>query len=498
MKPPPETGIEPAPHALHLKADVVVVGGGLAGLTCAVGLSQHGLRVVVVERGSGLGGRASSSREPVTGDQIPIGPHILLSEYTNMLHLLDVLGTDRHVVWHDDEFITMVDGRHRISMRMSVLPAPFHFVPSLMADRRLATRDWLSNVRATLLALSLDEHAIARLDEVAAIAFLRRLGVTERYLKRFWAFTAFAIMNIPLERCSAGALMRFYRRLIGKRGYRIGFPDGGLGDLFAPGSLRLVQAHGGKILTQTAVSRIVCDQSHVRGVVLADGGRIDAPFCVAAVTPSALLECLPSALVARTPGFSALTRYRPSRYLSVFLWFDRKLTRERFWARLYEPDALNCDFYDLSNINRGWAERPSVIASNIIDAERVWQLGDETIIAGTRAELAEYLPESGRAKLVHAVVHRIPMAIPSPFVGVEKLRLAQTTPIAGLVLAGDWVQTALPPSMESACLSGWRAAEHVLSVAGRPSALARPHVELDRVAALLGCVTAALTRRWPM
>ena len=32
-------------------ADVVIVGGGLAGLTCAVGLVESGLRVVVLEAG---------------------------------------------------------------------------------------------------------------------------------------------------------------------------------------------------------------------------------------------------------------------------------------------------------------------------------------------------------------------------------------------------------------------------------------------------------------
>lgn len=477
-------------------ADVVILGGGLAGLTAAVGLSSHGLRVVVLEREELLGGRASSWRERVTGDPIPIGPHILLSEYPNMLRLLGVLGTSGQIVWQDDEFITMVEGQHRTVMRMSALPAPFHFVPSLVADERLDNRDWLSNAPATLVALSLDERTIARLDEFPAIPFLRRLGVTERYLRRFWAFIAIAIMNVPLERCSAGALMRFYRRLVGKRGFKIGFPAGGLGDLFVPGSVHLVETHGGQVLTRTAATHIVCDESQVRGVMLADGRRVEAPFCVAALTPSALAECLPTDVVARMPGVAVLSQYRPSRYFSVFLWFDRKLTHERFWARLYEPNDLNCDFYDLSNINPEWKERPSLIASNIIDAERVWHLSDGDIIARTIDELAEYLPDARRAKLTHAVVHRIAMAIPSPLVGAEKLRLTQVTPITGLVLAGDWVQTALPPSMESACFSGWRAAELVLAATGRPTTLAQRHVELDSFARLLGRLTQPLTRRW--
>ena len=44
----------------------------------------------------------------------------------------------------------------------------------------------------------------------------------------------------------------------------------------------------------------------------------------------------------------------------------------------------------------------------------------------------------------------------------------------GLVLAGDWTRTGLPACMESAALSGWRAAECVLEDLGRPRCLAQP------------------------
>jgi 15-cis-phytoene desaturase len=389
----------------------------------------------------------------------------------------------------------MVEGRYRAVMRMSLLPAPFHFVPSLMADRRLRTRDWLSNARATLLALALDEHDIANLDNLEAIPVLRRLGVTDRYIDRFWRFVSIAIMNVPLELCSAGALLRFYRRLIGRRGFKIGFPDGGLGDLFAPGSQRLVEAHGGLVLTGAEVTRIAVDATRATGVALADGRRIEARFTVAALTPHALRRVLPPACVQDHAGFADLDRSRPCPYLSVYLWFDRKITTERFWARLHRSGALNCDFYDLSNINRGWHDRPSVIASNIIYAGEIWHAGDNEVVARTVAELAEYLPEAARATVTHRVIHRIPMAIPCTLVRAERLRLDSVTPVDGLVLAGDWLRTGLPPSMESACFSGWRAAEVVLAAAGRPAALVRPHVELDPIASVLGRVTGWAMRR---
>src|SRR5262249_57598342 len=120
--------------------------------------------------------------------------------------------------------------------------------------------------------------------------------------------------------------------------------------------------------------------------------------------------------------------------------------------------------------------------------------GGEGGVGKTGGELAEYLPEAASATITHAVVHRIPMAIPCPFVGAERLRLDNRTPIDGLVLAGDWLKTALPASMESACFSGWRAAEVVLAAVGRPATLAHHHIELGPLAWVLGKATALLIR----
>ena len=66
------------------------------------------------------------------------------------------------------------------------------------------------------------------------------------------------------------------------------------------------------------------------------------------------------------------------------------------------------------------------------------------------------------ARLLHARVHRIRPAIPQPRPGSETLRPANRTAVAGLLLAGDWTDTAVPCSMESAARSAALACEAVL------------------------------------
>jgi Flavin containing amine oxidoreductase len=82
-------------------------GGGLAGLSCAVALSERGLAVTVLESSERPGGRASSWTDAETGDTVDIGPHIFHSEYHNMLGSLERLGTSRLITWQPGKVLTI-------------------------------------------------------------------------------------------------------------------------------------------------------------------------------------------------------------------------------------------------------------------------------------------------------------------------------------------------------------------------------------------------------
>jgi 15-cis-phytoene desaturase len=126
-----------------------------------------------------------------------------------------------------------------------------------------------------------------------------------------------------------------------------------------------------------------------------------------------------------------------------------------------------------------------VIASNIIYSHRANGLSDEEIIATTIDEIREAFPEVGRSSLRHALVNRISMAIPCATPGSEGNRPATQTPIQGLMLAGDWTDTALPASMESAVHSGFAAAEAVLQLHGAPRRLVLPKRSPEGIAGLV-------------
>lgn len=459
--------------------DVVIIGGGIAGLACGVELCRSGLRVTVLESNQMVGGRARSWTDPETGDVVDIGPHILLSEYRNMLTLMKDLGTSDQVVWQTGKFLTLVDRPQPVDIYMHKLPAPLHFLPSLLKLPQVTKRDLLSNRRLMWQVVKLNRADMAELDSISADEYIRSMGVSERFIDWFWRSACMTIMNVPLQHCSAAALLSFFRFMMGKSGYQVGFAANGLSDLYAPAAIARIEEAGGRVRTNTAAAAIVHDDDGVSGVKLADGEILETRTIVACVPPQQLSPLLPSQWLQEHPVFGDLSKWESSPYISTYLWFDRKLTDQRFWARVWRPTNLNYDSYDLSNIRPSWESRNSLIASNIIYSHRAASMTDKQIIATTVAELSAYLPGVASAKLKHARVHRIPMAVPAAYPGTEALRPDNRTPINGLFLAGDWTRTGLPSSMEGATRSAFLAAEQVLEQAGQPREIVQPLPEAE-------------------
>lgn len=472
--------------SLHLDtahdADVLIAGAGVAGLSCGAALAEAGLKVWVLERDALPGGRAASWPDLVTGDVVDIGPHVLTSEHRNFRALLRRLGTEGDVHWQRQPLITLLDAGRRIAIPGSRLPPPLHGLPALpRALRCISLRDLLSNLPVVWHAARLDEEATLALDGIDAMRHLRQLGASERSIEWFWTSAAMALLNVPLQQCSAAALMRVYRVIQGRSGYCFGFPRVPLASLYVPGCRARIEAAGGRVLLRTPVARVHVESGRFRAIELEDGSLLRAPAAVLALPPQAYRQDL---LNVPWPALShAAHRFDPAPYVSVYLWLDRPITRVRFWARAWATRDLHTDFYVLSNFRR--QTRGTLLACNSIHVRLAWDWSDEEIVQRTLQEVADFAPLAAQARVLHARVHRIPMAVPCPAPGTERARLPAATPFAGLWLAGDWTRTALPSSMESAARSGALAAEAAASSFGKTLQVALPTPETTGLMALL-------------
>ncbi|WP_262403730.1 FAD-dependent oxidoreductase, partial [Actinomadura sp. CNU-125] len=109
---------------------VVIVGGGLAGISAAIALRESGVPVTLLEARPWLGGATHSfERGELSVDN---GQHVFLRCCTAYQGLLQRLGAD-HLVDVQDRFDVTVlrPGADAARLTRSRLPGPLHLLPAL-------------------------------------------------------------------------------------------------------------------------------------------------------------------------------------------------------------------------------------------------------------------------------------------------------------------------------------------------------------------------------
>src|SRR5271155_5506153 len=108
---------------------VIVIGGGLAGLSSAVALAESGFRVRLLERRPFLGGRAASYSLP-GGEHVDNCQHVTLGCCTNLDDFYRRAGVAGKIAAYDTLVFVGRDGS-RGTMHAAALPAPLHLAGSL-------------------------------------------------------------------------------------------------------------------------------------------------------------------------------------------------------------------------------------------------------------------------------------------------------------------------------------------------------------------------------
>jgi hypothetical protein len=220
--------------------------------------------------------------------------------------------------------------------------------------------------------------------------------------------------------------------------------------MYAEPARTYLESRGGTVLTGVT-ARVAVDRDAVAGVV-AGGDRWAAPTVVSAVPWFALndlFEAAPPALSATLARASAMAS---SPIVTVNLWFDRPVMDVPF---LGLPGRAMQWVFDKRAICGDGASHLSLVSSG---ASPLVQLTNDQLIAAAHQELLEALPEIRPARLVRATVIREPRATFSIAPG-QPLRPSTSTPVRGFLLAGDWTDTGLPATIESAVRSGHLAAD---------------------------------------
>lgn len=462
---------------------VAIVGGGLAGLAAAVRLAEQGFAVELFESRRRLGGRATSFRDPESGDAVDHCQHVSMGCCTNLADFAQRTGIadlfDHARVLH----FFAPDGRRYAMAGRRRLPAPLHLAPGLFGLKFLTLGERMAIARAMLKLARLPAEDSPTSPTVAA--WLAEQKMPPAAVERFWAVVLTSALGESLDRAS----IKYARKVFvdgfmaNAAGYVMEVPALPLDLLYGERLQSWFRERSVRVRMGTPIVRLERSTSRVLALVDRDGNRHATDHVVLALTWRRALEVLGPELLDKMPDVAAAAEIESAPITGVHLWFDRPITEL--------PHAVL-----VGQLSQWLFARGSSASSENQSREYYYQVvisasrelagrPREEVIQQIVAELQGVFPAARDAKLLRGRVVTEQEAVFSVKPGADRARPPQQTPIANLTLAGDWTATGWPSTMEGAVRSGYLAAECILDAAGRPQKLLVPDLPRSLLSRLL-------------
>ncbi len=434
---------------------VVVIGGGLAGITAAVDLRDAGLAVTLLEARPWLGGATSSFSR--AGLEVDTGQHVFLRCCTCYQELLARLGMTGSVTIQDRFDITVLSPDGQARLRRSALPAPLHLAGALARYSLLPLSDRLRAGRA-VAALRLARPGPG-LDAVALGGWLAARGQRPAARRRLWDLFIISSLNIAGDEASTALATTVIKAglLTANDAADIGIADIPLGQLHGQAALSLLQRLGAQVLLGAKATALA--RAPGGGLAVETAGEVlPADGVVLAVPAWTAARLVPAQ--AATAGWAQL---EPSPIVNMHVIYDRRVTRLPFAAAVGSPVQWVFDKTRQSGLASGQYLAVSMSAADEYVDTPTARLREQFL-----PELARLYPAARQAQVRDFFVTRERQATFRQAAGSGALRPGPATSLSGLALAGAWTDTGWPDTMEGAVRSGLNAARQIkLELAGR-------------------------------
>jgi len=442
-----------------MKRTVLIIGGGPAGITAALRLRERGYGVTLLEQQSELGGRLISS--PESGELTDANPSVVLGCHKATLSLLKKLRTAHQVRSpHRLRFEFFLPSGRLISLRRSWLPGPLHTVLGLATFRGLPFRDRWRVLTFLERTWEGDPELPPDLESRTANDWLTKLGQSEDARSHLWNPLARFLLGDDLTAVSAAMFVRVVTRcfLSARHHSSIGFPTHGIRSLLVAPAFERLTKSGATIRTETSVTQIRFDAHRVTGVQLQSGNTLVADWYVAALPHRRLCSLLPEGTLAHYAYFEQLTRLTDSPAVTMHLWIDRALPAPRLVL------LTGRTFHWLVSRARAGAEGHRTLVSLVATGlSGLLARSDLDLLESAHSDIGACFPTSAGVKALDYRIVRAPQAFLSLRPGTASLRPLPQSPFPNLFLAGDWTDTGLPATLDSAILSGDRCTQAIVA-----------------------------------
>ena len=347
----------------------------------------------------------------------------------------------------------------RSVLRCPALPSPLHLLAAVLDWDAIPWRDRLA---ALNLAgpLHRARRELRRSGTVTAepagtvTEWLIAHGQRDTLRAWLWEPLAVAALNQSPDVATASPFLRVLAEMFGPdpAASALVLPTRPLHQMYAEPAREFIASHGGDVRVN-ALARVIVEDGRVRAVEVR-GERIETRRVIAAVPWFALRGLFATPPQQLATALAAASAMKSMPIVTVNLWYDRPVMDEPFVG------LPGRDMQWVFDKRLAFGESASHLSLVSSGATRLTRMGREELTALAAREVAQALPGVSGATLLRATSVREKQATFSLAAG-QPPRPGTRTPVGGLFLAGDWIDTGLPGTIESAVISGHWAAEAV-------------------------------------
>ena len=429
---------------------IVVIGGGLAGITAALDCAERGCEVTLAEVRPRLGGAAYSFERD--GLELDNGQHVFLRCCTAYRALLERIGGDGGVsIQPRLEIPVLAPGRPTVTLRRNGLPAPGHLGGALLRYSHLPLRERIGAARA---ALALGRVDVTRDDQTLG-AWLAAHGQSDAAIAKLWDLIALPTLNVPAREGSLGlGAFVFQEGLLSSAGAGdVGIHDAPLSDIVGRPAARALEQAG--VAVKLRWRAVAVESGGDRFIVRGESEELPADGVVLSVQHYRAGALVPEDL---HEGAAWAEGLGSSPIVNLHVVYDRHVLDHRFAAGVDTPVQ-----YVFDRTPPSWSDGRQYVAVSLSAADAESSLRSQELAERYVPALAELLPRAAQAEVLRFAVTREHAATFRAVPGTAALRPGAETAIPGFALAGAWTATGWPATLEGAVRSGHAAAAALLS-----------------------------------
>ncbi len=438
---------------------VIIIGAGIAGISAATHALDHHLKPIIIDRNRHLGGRVRSFYAHDIGQYLDNGQHILASAYSETRELLSKIGSlDKVFFQNKFEARFIRKSGKEYNFKTYPLPSPFHFLVPLLVRNSVTGILWrdLWNLFRKAGLLKKEEFK-----EMTLESWLNTCQQSQAISEFLWKPLALSILNTPLQSASAHLLYQaILRSFLGPRKKSgMGIPLDWLSNIFATPAEKYLKKSESEIHLLTQVKNFQRNDDLTLSVVT-QKGTFSSNAIICTIPPIALLNILEnSRLPELNPLKDQLDRFEYNPIMTINIYLDKPLPGQFPTALVSSPIQwiFRHPVKDESPDRFGYALVSSA-------ADKYKECSRDEVLEMVCLELGQSF-NIDLKKTHNIIAYKIikeKRATISQTPESLALRPTTKTPLKNFYLAGDWIDTGLPATIEGAVLSGRLAIEALI------------------------------------